>query len=483
VERRNPHEPHSPAPAEEQGIFRLGRSGFAQQIAPNSTLYLAVAIGLVAALVLAGLASELVHSVKRHFEQVDRAHPVIIDLIKLAAALQHVEHLRHHLISDRAIPHEDAYVAASEHAASAIIALQRRLPANSPSHAKLRDLLSDMEAERAGLLPSGSLVKQHIAPGLRNAAAVAAAYPSQDLLIALGRNETLELGHSELLPKARLERIEKSLGVIAAAACLSSALLLAFVLWRRMAAPTLANSENVELQAKQRTAELEATNQLLHQFSAYIEAAREEERRRIAREVHDVLGSTLTALKIELSGSYAVGFEGGRHRRQRRAAAELADSALETVNDVVSRLRPSVLEKFGLWEALKCHVEQFQTRSNIACRLVMASGLPSPSCAKALGIFRIVEEMLTNVARHAAASSAEISIGMDAGTLEVKVTDNGRGITESEILSPRSFGLLSMHERAELMGGRFCISRLDSASGTLGCLRMPLRAVYDSSQN
>ena len=239
-----------------------------------------------------------------------------------------------------------------------------------------------------------------------------------------------------------------------------------------------------ELDAKlrTRTAELVGANNSLRELSAHIEAAREDERLRIAREVHDNLGSTLTALKFELVGNNHTTVNVTGDVRRQRASVDLVDSALQTVQNVVAELRPRVLDQWGLWEALKWQAQQFEERRKIPCRISLAPDLPKLSRKLSTAIFRVVEEALTNVARHANARSVEVAANLHEAELEIKIRDDGRGITEEEILKSDAFGLLGMHERARLCGGEFHISG-EARRGTTACLTVPFeRWFHESSQ-
>ncbi len=212
-------------------------------------------------------------------------------------------------------------------------------------------------------------------------------------------------------------------------------------------------------------------HEALHTLSTTVESVREEERLRIAHDIHDALGSTLTALKLELAGTPSLlASVPGAPRRRRRASVELVDSALETVKAVVAQLRSPDVARFGLWDGLHHQAG----RLNLPCRFSIAPEVPEPSGDLAIALFYIVEEALTNVARHAEASKIDVTAQLCGSQLEVTVRDDGRGIPEERIDSPESFGLLGMRERAHLCQGTVRISRNDGP-GTTDCGPSPVR--------
>lgn len=229
-----------------------------------------------------------------------------------------------------------------------------------------------------------------------------------------------------------------------------------FAAQREVAGQLAFANDHLEQKVSERTADLQAANVALSQHSARIEAAREEERLRIARDVHDELGSTLTALKFELAAGKprgARGAEGERRSWSRRASTDLVDAALQSVQNVMAALRPFPFEQLGLGEALRWKAGQFEQLLCIPCRLSMAQELPRLAPAVATAAFRIVEEALTNVARHAGASAVDLVVRIERERLVLEIADDGRGIAREALSEPRSFGLLSMRERARSVGG------------------------------
>lgn len=202
----------------------------------------------------------------------------------------------------------------------------------------------------------------------------------------------------------------------------------------------------------------ERSRRRLRSLSARLQSLREEERTRIAREIHDELGQTLTGLKMDLRWA-----ENRLARESNPAlnpvldkiveAGELADATIASVQRIASKLRPSVLEDLGLAAALEHEAHRFQERTGIACRLQVAEPLPAFPRDMATAVFRIFQEALTNVARHAEATEVDGELAERTGQLVLRVSDNGKGLRPSDLDDPKSLGLLGMNERAESLGG------------------------------
>jgi PAS domain S-box-containing protein len=215
----------------------------------------------------------------------------------------------------------------------------------------------------------------------------------------------------------------------------------------------------------------------LRAVSARLQSVREEEATRIAREIHDELGQKLTGLKMDLLRAERKLEELGSSPAANAvlepivSATELADEIIATVQEIAADLRPGVLDKLGLGAALRYEGRRFQERTGIPCevRLTETEAVFSPELATAL--FRIFQECLTNVARHAHASKVGAELKLEPGSVTLSVHDNGRGITPMSMMGPESLGLLGMKERAALLGGDI---RFESGpdSGTLVTVRI-----------
>ena len=209
--------------------------------------------------------------------------------------------------------------------------------------------------------------------------------------------------------------------------------------------------------------------------------AAEEERRRIARELHDEFGQALTGLKFDLSWfgmklTKSPAPTGGTDLLNKvQAMSRSVDALLESVHATAASLRPAMLDDLGLIPALECLATTFQHRTGARCAIDVAPEFASielPSEVSA-ALFRIAQELLTNVMRHAAASHVRMRLYQGDGGVTLEVTDNGKGITRERMTTPDSFGLRGMRERASLLGGHFHIVGT-SGVGTTACACVPI---------
>ncbi len=215
----------------------------------------------------------------------------------------------------------------------------------------------------------------------------------------------------------------------------------------------------------------------LRQLALASEAAREEERTRIARELHDELGQLLTGLKFDVSwltgeitrmpGNPTVAVA-----NKLQAMAGLIELSIKSIQQIASELRPPALDHFGLAEAIEWEAAMFEQRTGIRCRL--AAKRPSHELAseRAMTVFRIFQEALTNVARHAGAGAVRVSLRETRRELVLEIRDNGRGVDPEALSRPSSTGLLGMQERARLLGGSLAIAG-ERGRGTRIVLRVP----------
>ena len=220
--------------------------------------------------------------------------------------------------------------------------------------------------------------------------------------------------------------------------------------------------------------QLTASHDQLRNLSARLESVREEERILIAREIHDELGQSLTGVKLELSllRDQLPVVTPTVHTRL-ESISELIDATIQSVRRIATELRPIVLDQLGLIPAIEWQTHEFQSRTGIQCRLDVYLRCASLSQTASTAMFRIFQEILTNVVRHAKASLVEITLQEQAGGLVLEVRDNGRGITDTELADPQSLGLVGMRERALLLGGNITFSG-HSESGTTVRVRIPL---------
>jgi PAS domain S-box-containing protein len=221
-------------------------------------------------------------------------------------------------------------------------------------------------------------------------------------------------------------------------------------------------------------AELQGSREQLREFAFHVEAVREEERIRIAREVHDELGQAFTALKLGLARlATRLPPEQPALVESARIMIGVADAAIHAMRRIATDLRPPVLDDLGLMAALDWQTQEFQERTGIACRFASRVGDLPIGPGPATALFRICQEALTNVTRHAGATAVEIHLEADDGAVLLSVQDNGRGITETELTDRKSLGLLGMRERAALLGGEATIAG-GPGEGTRVTVRLPL---------
>ena len=213
----------------------------------------------------------------------------------------------------------------------------------------------------------------------------------------------------------------------------------------------------------------------LRALSERLRAAREEEGARIAREVHDEVGQILTALRLDVGWlerqleSLAFPVPAAREALavKLQDMSQLLDLASDAVHHVISELRPGILDELGLEAAVEWYVADFEKRTGIACRLVATMAGASLSPDQATALFRILQEALTNVVRHAGATVVDIRLAAEACRVTLEIGDDGRGIPEDKIGDSRSIGLLGMRERARALGGEVVIRRRFIAGTTV----------------
>jgi PAS domain S-box-containing protein len=239
--------------------------------------------------------------------------------------------------------------------------------------------------------------------------------------------------------------------------------------------------DQLERRVDERTAELTRALGQLRELSAYLERVREDERTRIAREIHDELGSLLVALKLDVN--WLGKRIGDRHELQCKChdMGRMIDTAVDNVGRIITDLRPSILDHQGLWAALEWQAQEFFDTTEMPpdLRFHVAAGTVEPAGEAgqrwAMAVFRIFQEMLSNVARHARARSVTIRIEVEsppAPVLHLEVRDDGVGASREALDHPRSYGVMGMRERAGHFGGRVAIDS-HPGLGTRVRLTMP----------
>jgi PAS domain S-box-containing protein len=230
-----------------------------------------------------------------------------------------------------------------------------------------------------------------------------------------------------------------------------------------------------EIAERKRTEEqFKASLEQFRSLAARLQSVREEERTSIAREIHDELGQSCTAIKMDLA---MIGRKASKSQTQLRAkvksAIQVVDEMIGTLRRIASDLRPRTLDDLGLNAALEWQAQEFESRTGIRCVVTLLQEPLALDADLSTAIFRIFQESLTNVARHAHATRVDARLERDAGYILFQVHDNGTGFDPEEVKSRKSLGLVGMQERAFLLNGALRIEGIPGAGTTL-TLRIPL---------
>jgi signal transduction histidine kinase len=223
---------------------------------------------------------------------------------------------------------------------------------------------------------------------------------------------------------------------------------------------------------------LRESEEQLRRLAARVQTAREEERAALARELHDELGQTLTAIKLDLGRAIvAVNTPQSPIAAVDRlqSLVGLVEIALQTVKRLTMHLRPPALDHLGLAEAMRWESMTFRARTGLRCTVRADRESTALNAEQQTVLFRIFQEALTNVVRHARASAVRVTLAERKRQFELRIRDNGRGVTEAEVADPRAIGLLGMRERAALVGASFHIEGR-RGKGTSVTVRVPLGA-------
>jgi two-component system sensor histidine kinase UhpB len=205
---------------------------------------------------------------------------------------------------------------------------------------------------------------------------------------------------------------------------------------------------------KRSEGQLQASRAALRLLATRHQDVREDERTRIAREIHDSLGQSLTALKLSLAAAHDAAARGAPGLPERLSeTANMVDDLVKGVRRIATELRPPVLDQLGLPAAIEWLARDFTHRTGIPCCAEVVPSGATISGELATALFRIVQEALTNIVRHADATRATITLDVTPELVTLEVTDNGRGITEAAASAPTSLGILGMRERAAAQGG------------------------------
>ena len=204
--------------------------------------------------------------------------------------------------------------------------------------------------------------------------------------------------------------------------------------------------------------ELERSFGQLRALAARLQSIREEERKRVAREIHDQLGQALTAIKIDVSGLLRQWPAGQCQPEKSGSILTLVDETIHSVRRISTELRPGILDDLGLVATVEWAGEEFEARTGTICRLDLPQDDVAVNPERATAVFRILQETLTNVARHAEASQVVVRLVQEHGDLTLEVRDNGRGMPADDSSRSASLGILGMRERAMLIGGTLTIT-------------------------
>jgi len=227
--------------------------------------------------------------------------------------------------------------------------------------------------------------------------------------------------------------------------------------------------------------ELRSSREQLRQLSTHLQATREEERARMSREIHDELGGTLTGLKMDVArlGKNAETLTPAELRERAASIAALIDSTVQVVRRIASDLRPGILDDFGLAAAIEWQLQEFCTRAGLEYDYAANTDELNLDPASSTALFRVFQETLTNVARHAQATRVTAQLEVADGELRLQVRDNGRGISSSEIGNSKSLGLLGMRERVQQLSGQLSINGTPG-QGTTVLIQVPLAAAVSA---
>jgi signal transduction histidine kinase len=231
---------------------------------------------------------------------------------------------------------------------------------------------------------------------------------------------------------------------------------------------------------KKAESELIDSQNTLRDLTAHLQTVREEERTHLAREVHDVLGQQITGLKMDVTWLNKKITGKGKDVEERfKDMLALADDMVKTVRKISSELRPGILDDLGLIPALEWQSSEFEKRTGIKCYFSSHNTLPDITKLNATGIFRIYQETLTNVARHAQATTVDAIVTCEQGDITLTISDNGKGLNPAELKAKKTLGIVGMKERAAMMKGNLTVQP-GVSGGTTVVLSVPAHNKTDT---
>lgn len=237
----------------------------------------------------------------------------------------------------------------------------------------------------------------------------------------------------------------------------------------------LARTIQYAIERKRTQVELERSYQKFYKLSTHLQYLREEERKYVAAELHDELGALFTTMKMELSS----GFDGVSEIQKpilemKDSMTRLIDRGIEFVRRISTDLRPHILDHLGLIPAINWYMKEFQKRSGMRCKWILCEENIPLDKDRAIAVFRILQEALTNVARHSKASMVSVEVKREHDSMALTVEDNGKGIDEDRINDPHSFGLIGIQERVLFLKGKVAIKGILD-KGTTVTVTLPLQ--------
>jgi signal transduction histidine kinase len=228
--------------------------------------------------------------------------------------------------------------------------------------------------------------------------------------------------------------------------------------------------------------EISKSHKELRMLANHLQNIREEERNHLAREFHDQIGQSMTALKMDLSFLMRM-ISNEKQDVQRKLVIEelqsmqkLVDETINLVWTIITELRPQMLDDLGLVATLEWEAQRFELRTGISCEFKSTAGIIQLDSEKSIALFRIYQEALTNITRHANATGVRSVLRRDNQILVLEIKDNGRGITLNEQLKSNSVGIIGMRERALAIDGQLEINGI-AGEGTTIIVRLPLGQV------
>ena len=235
--------------------------------------------------------------------------------------------------------------------------------------------------------------------------------------------------------------------------------------------------KELEKQQKQKIKESTELIEQMRQLSEHLQNIREEERANIAREIHDELGQQMTAMKMDISWLLKK-MKGIDDTVQRRMGdlTSIVDETIKSIRRIAAELRPGILDDLGLIAAIEWQLKEFEKRSGIHTKINSSQDEPNISEHVKTGLFRIFQESLTNVARHAKAKHVNVSFLEEEDYLILTIADDGVGFEAKKVMANKTFGLLGMKERSTMMGGSYEIFSTPK-KGTVVSVTVPLQFV------